>query len=463
MKLELENNHGACVDLLLYYPIWRALPREVRVSWFGVVKLVIIINQASYLPYSRSDKSLEMSGQPLPSLMDILTDQTESPIDLQSFYMFMAENYKGVEYLTFWIDANRHLGLCKEYVNNFPPEQELQRERSATARMGSFNTSGYPSGPQRNSSPNSSLLYEVLRDGLNDSEEERRRSQRSRWSQRTSQYSNSQVNNLNIAAANAPANASQPRLDTPTRVSMFLNENPPREINLDELAGNRNTWSSKGTGTEDSPPLLGHSRRGSRVVTRQDIYNNVDVMIAKYFMPSSPDAIHLPGNMEAAIRTAAQGRGKDDPAIFDNARIYVYTALEREAYPAFLTQRALCNVQPDLSVVRLLIGLLALFGAFWLGFAGILIDWSRPTRCWVVLPFFIGWYFVLSSLYNVDVILGAIGKSESIGRSPLKLDPVVNLSVRSLLRRRALFVAVITAFVIASFCVLFIFVPGHHL
>ncbi|ODV66175.1 hypothetical protein HYPBUDRAFT_12742 [Hyphopichia burtonii NRRL Y-1933] len=52
----------------------------------------------------------------LPTLGEILSNKTKSPVDLYTFYLFMKEIENKVDYLDFWFDLINHLNLCKFYV-----------------------------------------------------------------------------------------------------------------------------------------------------------------------------------------------------------------------------------------------------------------------------------------------------------------------------------------------------------
>jgi len=57
--------------------------------------------------------------------------------------------------------------------------------------------------------------------------------------------------------------------------------------------------------------------------------------------------------------------------------------MERDAFPGFLRMKALGNLVPPSMMMRLIVGLLALFGGFWTAFVLIFLNESRTTRCWV--------------------------------------------------------------------------------
>jgi hypothetical protein len=91
----------------------------------------------------------------------------------------------------------------------------------------------------------------------------------------------------------------------------------------------------------------------------------------------------LPHSITSEITVSIEERGRDDPEVFDAAKDYVFQAMERDAFPGFLRMKALGNLVPPSMMMRLIIGLLALFGGFWTAFTLIFLDASRRTRCWV--------------------------------------------------------------------------------
>lgn len=203
------------------------------------------------------------------------------------------------------------------------------------------------------------------------------------------------------------------------------------------------------------------ARMPPQAVTLEDIYASVNSIVQRYLTPGADREVLLPGQMARQIRDAAQGAGRRDPALFNEARDYVFEVMEREAYPTFLASAALRNVQPASNLFRLLFGMIALFGAFWLSFVFILLDWKpKLTRLWIILPFSIGWYLVISSLYSLDFILGLLGYSE---QEEFGIAHVKEAYVAKLIRSRSVLVAGLTVLVTACCVVLFALVPGHRL
>jgi len=160
------------------------------------------------------------------------------------------------------------------------------------------------------------------------------------------------------------------------------------------------------------------------------------------------------------IQSAIEKDGRDDPEIFDGAREYIFQAMEREAFPGFLRAKALGNLVAFSALLRLILGLLSLFGGFWTGFALIFLGFGRVTRLWVILPFTVGVYMLFSHQYNLDPFVALAGYSECTFMSFRHIDEPY---VRKLLHRRSMIVLLLTFVVTAALCVIFVLVPSRRL
>lgn len=140
--------------------------------------------------------------------------------------------------------------------------------------------------------------------------------------------------------------------------------------------------------SENSP--LGHgsspgqaSESPAHAVNRADIRAMAQKILYTYLLPGSEREIILPQGILNDVTNAIEQENRDDPEVFDAAREYVFQAMERDAFPGFLKAKALGNIVPPDMMIRLIVGLLAMFGAFWAAFILIFLDASRATRCWV--------------------------------------------------------------------------------
>jgi len=145
-----------------------------------------------------------------------------------------------------------------------------------------------------------------------------------------------------------------------------------------------NNNSSPATGDSSSPGA--NSTSPQHTVSRADIRASAVKVLYTYLLPGAEREIILPAGINNAVTHAIENEGRDDPEVFDAAKDYVFQAMERDAFPGFLRSKALGNLVPPSIMLRLILGLLALFGAFWTGFTLIFLNYSRQTRCWVSSP-----------------------------------------------------------------------------
>jgi hypothetical protein len=138
------------------------------------------------------------------------------------------------------------------------------------------------------------------------------------------------------------------------------------------------------TGNSNSPANMSNSP--AHTVARADIRASAEKILYTYLLPGSEREIILPQSILDDIIQAVERQGRDDPEVFDPAKDYVFQAMERDAFPGFLRAKALGNVVPPSMMLRLILGMLSMFGAFWTAFVLIFLDYSRLTRCWVSLP-----------------------------------------------------------------------------
>ena len=134
-----------------------------------------------------------------------------------------------------------------------------------------------------------------------------------------------------------------------------------------------------------SSHLEGHFSDNSpaHTVARADLRASAEKILYTYLLQGSEREIILPQGIINDITAAIEEDGRDDPEVFDAAKDYVYQAMERDAFPGFLRAKALGNLVPPSIGVRLALGILALTGGLWAGFACIFLDRPKHIRCWV--------------------------------------------------------------------------------
>lgn len=132
-----------------------------------------------------------------------------------------------------------------------------------------------------------------------------------------------------------------------------------------------------------SPHTDSNSPGNSNSVARADIRASAERILYTFLLSGSEREIILPVGIMDSITRAIEQDGRDDPEVFDAAKDYVFQAMERDAFPGFLRCKALGNIVQPSMLLRLIIGLVSLFAAFWTAFVLIFLDYSRTTRCWV--------------------------------------------------------------------------------
>ncbi|EPS42506.1 hypothetical protein H072_3496 [Dactylellina haptotyla CBS 200.50] len=252
------------------------------------------------------------------------------------------------------------------------------------------------------------------------------------------------------------------------RLSAFLrNDNTTHAVTIPGY--NPPGGSSRPSGVDMNParpsyfstPEQTSSGSPHHTVARADIRASAEKILYTYLLRGAEREIVLPEPILASISHAIEVDGRDDPEVFDEAKDYVFQAMERDAFPGFLRAKAFGNIVPPSSLARLIVGLLAMFGAFWAGFCLIFLDIKpKATRLWLILPFTVGIYCLAAHQYNLDPILAFSGYSEYTFMTFMKVyEPYVK---RIMIQRAVWVILVIIAFD-AALVLLYTFVPGHRL
>lgn len=210
----------------------------------------------------------------------------------------------------------------------------------------------------------------------------------------------------------------------------------------------------------------------SSAITKTDLVASAERIYARYLLPGSEKEIYLPPQLRIVSFPIGTDRPLDEsdpaqmkalarvPDMFHPQKEYVFRTMEADVFPRFLRAKAFGNLTPVSALVRLSLGLLALWAAFATAFAFIFLDVNRSKRCWIILPFSIALLLLLSHQYELDPFLVVMQRSET---TPFRLIQVREPYIKKLLVQRAIGMLFITTLLTAALCVLFIFVPGHRL
>ncbi|KAF7938988.1 uncharacterized protein EAE98_001324 [Botrytis deweyae] len=369
----------------------------------------------------------DLNRNRLPTLFEVLSRRTLPPVDLFSFYIYMRDQQRSVDYLDFWLDVAQHMSLCRHYV------RELRRSVMI----------GTPKGDDAQSKRSSAVLE-------------------------------------NLGDMSNPAGPSmfttEKEKNQDAQMSAFLREQSdtgevvaPQGHSPSHSVGSNVSGHNLGNMSSERPrpsfmsspmDLTSDSNSPAHTVARADIRASAEKILYTFLLPGAEREIILPHAITQDITISIEERGRDDPEVFDAAKDYVFQAMERDAFPGFLRMKALGNLVPPSMMLRLIVGLLSMFAAFWVGFILIFLNYPHHTRVWLLLPFTIGVYALCSHQYALDPILALAGYSEYTFMSFSKIrEPFV----RRLLHKRALMVLMVTAITDAALVLIFALVPGKRL
>ncbi|KAH8704365.1 RGS domain-containing protein [Phaeosphaeriaceae sp. PMI808] len=351
-----------------------------------------------------------LSRNRFPTLFEVLSRRTVAPLDLFSFYIYMRDQQRSVDYLDFWLDVSQHLQLCRLYVRRLhrsmiedTPDPEKASKRSSYVMD---NAGEGPSNEKGN-------------DNMSD--------------QRLSAFLRSDRGSRNHSPQNSQGSNQSGSLPRPS---------------LQILPNDSSSPGQNSSGDNTQP-------------RREDLRASAEKILYTYLLPGSEREIIIPQSILSEVQESIEGpEQRADPELFDAAKDYVFQAMERDAYPGFLQNKGLGNLVPQSMMMRLIVGLVSFFGAIWTAFILIFLDKSRSTRCWLILPFSVAIYLIFSHQYMLDPIIALAGYSEY---TFFDFNKIREPFVRKTLNRRSLTVLVMFALFTTALCCLFIFVPGKRL
>lgn len=274
---------------------------------------------------------------------------------------------------------------------------------------------------------------------------------------------------------------------------------------------------------DDNPRPASRAKRGSiapaqpyiprdAAINRTDLIASAERIYSRYLMPGADKEVYLPAHLQIHdfpissstlpsishpsydAEADAQARVPD---MFHAQKEYVYRAMEMDTFPRFLRAKAFGNLTPVSALVRLGLGLMALWAGLATAFAFIFLDTKpRVVRLWVcprqpttvgyvaneysqiILPFTVAILNILAHSYDLDPIMVFMGVSETVrivltlcntltdivsSQTPFRTIGIREPYVRKLLFGRALWVSFLTAVIVAILTVIFWAVPGHRL
>ncbi|CEF73646.1 unnamed protein product [Fusarium graminearum] len=263
-------------------------------------------------PMASPSPQPDMTRNRLPTLFEVLSRRTLPPVDLFSFYIYMRDQQRSVDYLDFWLDVAQHMSLCRHYV------RELRR----SVLIGT---------PEAQSKRSSAILENI--------------------------------GDLEPRAAGPSMYATEKEKNQDAQMSAFLREDQSHDSPQSATGPMRPSPQFS-----NSHDITTESNSPAHTVARQDIRASAEKILYTFLLPGAEREITLPGSITQEVTAAIEEYGRDDPEVFDVAKDYVFQAMERDAFPGFLRMKALGNLIPPTLIMRLILGLISMFAALWASF-----------------------------------------------------------------------------------------------
>lgn len=438
----------------------------------------------------------------LPTLGEILANKTKPPVSLHNFYNYMKVTDHNSDYLDFWFDLVNHLNLCKHYIRGLRDSiirQSYNENRQSVPIL---------ERSKAKSVSSSILLDLILNDNFLQDNDSKRLSKflrgdlevNPRLSELISIYDEQTVAN-NSAQGGQTGYTGYTGNDSTTSIHspIYNNTNDKRVSSNSRLLEDDSYVSNQLNITDadksqvyaqpkymplEQPPrkrvssvnpstvekLIKNSpnmSERSSFITRDNLKESSKNLLLKYFVEDSEKDLYLPGNLKNEIVRAIEVEGRDDPDAFNNVKIYVFNKLENYYLPHFLDLVAIKNINRTsnnffVSYGRIILGFFFLFIGFWMSYIFVFLNYLKGKRLYIIIPFIISAYCLISSIYFIDPILVWLGYSESFTNENY-LIKIKEKFIHRLLIKRSLWVTALILLFTAVFTVLFSLVPGHRL
>lgn len=200
-----------------------------------------------------------------------------------------------------------------------------------------------------------------------------------------------------------------------------------------------------------------------RAIEKNALAESAERIYLRYLLPGAEHEIYLPPALRLT-NVPVSTDGKVSPLIpdlFHAQKLYIFRALEQDAFPRFLRAKAFGNLTPTSAMLRLIVGLVILWGAFTLSFTFVFLDWSpKARRLYIIIPYFFAFNLLVAAYYSLSPLLALFFQSET---TPFRFITVGEGYVRKLLLLRGLWIEALTILLTAIFTIIFTLVPGRRL
>ncbi|MBW0466656.1 hypothetical protein O181_006371 [Austropuccinia psidii MF-1] len=390
--------------------------------------------------------SKKMSRNRLPTLQEVLARQTRPPVDLYCFYLYL-QRERAEDSLDFWLDAQQHENLCRAYFKDLRKSTvNLKDEWPAYYKRAKTRGSVY--NPINGITRQSKLINQAI------------------------QTNEKPIvkNSSSTSPHPIPTNPAALTHASPALRALFPHDNPANNPELDLIQSSSNHTGSR---TRNSiQPVIPRSS----AITRTDLIASAERIYYRYLLTGAEKEIYLPPslrihdfpiNSSSLPHVGSQDYDQESsflamiPDLFVSQKEYIYRSMERDTFPRFLRSKAFGNLTPLSSLIRLSIGLLAVWVGLSVGLSMIFLDIKpRSRRLWVILPLMIGAIGIIGYFYELDPLLILFNRSETTSFRTLSIKEKY---VKKILRGRALWVMIMSLVLVIGLTSILVFVPGHRL
>ncbi|WRT65172.1 uncharacterized protein IL334_002115 [Kwoniella shivajii] len=420
------------------------------------------------LPTSKEQRRLSGSRylklNRLPTLQEVLDRRTRPPLDLFCFYIFL-QRESAEDALDFWLDVQQHENMCKAYFKDLrrtgKSVEEDWPEFADYARNNGSHFSPLLSLSTEPNSPNPQQSQGQTQDQGDFSPRSNQGAFDSptlgNGRERRDTESHGGIRPGSAAASAAGRTTFSPTPSTANELGIAQYKDRPSNT----PSGRMSLRGKFGTGERKTkaPTVIARDR----AIEKNALVEGAERIYLRYLLPGAEREIYLPPSLRIHNFPISNTRDASPliPDLFHLQKVYIFKALEQDAFPRFLRAKAFGNLTPLGSFVRLIAGLICLWGGFVLAFSLIFLDFKpKLTRLWTILPFIFATNLLLSSYYSLSPLLALFNQSET---TPFKTIRVKEKYVRKLLTIRALWIELVCILITAILVVIFTVVPGHRL
>ncbi|AMD20240.1 HDL504Cp [Eremothecium sinecaudum] len=383
-------------------------------------------------------EEIRLQSERLPTLYEVLNNQTATPVDSWSFYTFLYQYPGALNYMDFWIDVMAHLRLCKQYVKGIRESMFLEVEEhqknldsindtkeffdnmdscsnsssntSKRSRAGNRNTS-----TSRQSATSMLLLEALLNEGYLDYHD----------NIRVSQFLKSETGSESISQV---------------MESLFATSNQEQRM-LGQIQG---TTDNKRLSVILDDYLVKHMDDTQKPkITSKQLIASSNAIVDRYLVLDDSLTLgrplfNIPEHMRMEAISLVKDEQRYDPDVFEPLKILAFQFLEIYCFPKFLSSVALHNLQDSITLSssfsgspysqcttlsRVATGFVFWGIGFWIGYILIFLNYSRNIRVVTLAPFFLGSYYIICGIYHLDIIYTLFGVTQTLVPPPKLEEP----------------------------------------